>query len=601
MSLPSAISLTQKSIAVLPFVNMSSSGENEFFSDGITEEIINALTRIPELRVTSRTSSFFFKNKNLPIQEIGEQLGVALLLEGSVRVAGNVMRITAQLIHAKEDFHFWSDTWDRKVENIFEIQDEVSLLIAEKAREFLGHFEIQDHLVPRQTESLDSYSWYLKGRFHFRKWNPEDARKAIECYDHALALDPRHAESMIGKADALSFLATTNAMDPQQGWEQAARLIQQGLQINDKLPDGYYQLSHQHFFVSGDFTASLQSAQKSFELNQNYPEANQQLAFLYQCAGRLDLAQPYVERSLSLDPLSQETQFFHAYYEYQSGQYKKALQILNRSLEENQLNVPAHSVRCYCLLKLGKYEEALHYFDSLPPEIVVEEDELGIRTLAYLLMQQENEALELVRELEHRAQKPEGFRANSFLIFVYALQGEKQKAWDWVKREKEKKSAFLLLHFTDPLMENLKAEPWYQETLDEVFSFSPPSPAPSDKKALLSAEEAASYLEKLQNLMQSQQPYLDPGLSLKSLAELLSMHPNQLSWLINEKTGKNFNQFINSYRVAAFQEKVRDPQNAHLSILGMAFESGFNSKTVFNTYFKKETGLTPKAWMKKKG
>jgi TolB-like protein len=164
-----------KSIAVLPFANMSTSNENEFFSDGITEEIINALTRIPGLKVTSRTSSFHFKNKNLPIAQIGQQLNVALLLEGSVRLAGNMMRITAQLIDAVEDIHFWSETWDRKIDNIFAIQDEVSLLIADKAREFLGHFDIQEQLVNPQTESYQAYEWYLKGRFYFRKWNPEDA------------------------------------------------------------------------------------------------------------------------------------------------------------------------------------------------------------------------------------------------------------------------------------------------------------------------------------------------------------------------------------------------------------------------------------------
>ena len=130
------------SIAVLPFKNMSSNEENEYFCDGITEEIINALAKIGSLKVTSRTSSFHFKNKELPISEIGETLGVTTILEGSARLAGGVVRITAQLIQAEDDFHYWSETWDRKFENIFEIQDEVSLLIADKIRENFGHFEL---------------------------------------------------------------------------------------------------------------------------------------------------------------------------------------------------------------------------------------------------------------------------------------------------------------------------------------------------------------------------------------------------------------------------------------------------------------------------
>lgn len=587
----------QKSIAVLPFVNMSTSGENEFFSDGITEEIINALTRVPGLRVTSRTSSFFFKNKNLPIREIGQHLQVSLLLEGSVRLGGDMMRITAQLIHAEEDFHFWSDTWDRKTDNIFDVQDEISILIAEKAREFLGHFEIQDHLVRKQTASLDTYSWYLKGRYHFRKWNPEDAHQAISCYDQALAQDPQHAESMLGKADALSFLAATGNIPQEEAWPEYESIIQQALEINDKLPEGYYQLSHMHYFVYGDFAASLKAAQRSFELNQNYPEANQQLGFLYLCAGRPELAREYIERSSAIDPLSQEALFFKAYYLYRCDKYQEALLVLDQSLAENPFNVPSHSVKAYCLLKLGRYEEAFSYFDHMPQEIVVEEDRLGIQALALIFMKDEEKALEYIQNLETRALKAAGFRANSFLLFIYAIRNEKQKALAWIKQEIQKKSSFLLLHITDPLIGELRNDADYQSYQSAIFKLPEPQAQQAGKKELIAADEVEACLQKLFESMNEQVRYLDASLSLKSLASHLQMHPNQLSWLINEKTDKNFNQFVNFYRVKAFQEKARDPKYAHLSILGLAFESGFNSKTVFNTYFKQEVGMTPKAWI----
>lgn len=585
-----------KSIAVLPFVNMSTQAENEFFSDGITEEIINALTRIPDLRVTSRTSSFFFKNKNLPIREIGEKLQVSLLLEGSVRLAGKMMRITAQLIHAEEDFHFWSDTWDRSTDNIFEVQDEVSLLIAEKSREFLGHFEIQEHLVSKQTESLDTYSWYLKGRYHFRKWNPDDARMAMECYNKALEQDPQHAESMVGKADALSFLATTGNLPQEEYMPHYENLIRKGLELNDKLPEGYYQLSHLHYFIYGDFAASLKAAKRAFDLNQNFPEANQQMAFLYLCANRPDLARPYIERSSQIDPLAQEALFFKAYYLYRSERFEEALEVLNQSLEDNPLNVPSHSVKAYCLLKLGQYEEALNYFDQIPQEVVVEEDKLGIQTLAYIFLKEEEKADEMVRELEKRALKPEGFRANSFLLFVYGVRNEKEKAINWVQTESKKGNSFALLHFSDPILGDLLRDADYLQLQSDIFDLPILQEAPASRKTLIPSEEVEDLLEKLFDAMEKESLFLDASLSLKSLAKKLRLHPNQLSWLINEKTGKNFNQFVNSYRVKAFQEKALNPQFSHLSILGLAFESGFNSKTVFNTYFKKEVGMTPKAW-----
>lgn len=164
---------------------MSSDVENEYFCDGITEEIINALAKISQLRVTSRTSSFHFKDKEIPVAEIAAKINVNIILEGSVRFSNDVIRITAQLIQAEDDFHFWSETWDRKLENILEIQDEISVLIAEKIRENYGHFELQDHLVKKQTNNVNAYEYSLMAKFHKNKWNAEDIKIAEEYYKKA--------------------------------------------------------------------------------------------------------------------------------------------------------------------------------------------------------------------------------------------------------------------------------------------------------------------------------------------------------------------------------------------------------------------------------
>ncbi|MFT6321364.1 MAG: TolB-like protein/class 3 adenylate cyclase, partial [Granulosicoccus sp.] len=160
-----------KTIAVLPLVNMSADADNEYFSDGMTEEIINALAKIKGLKVTSRTSSFFFKNKKIPLSQIGEELNVATILEGSIRLSGNKMRITAQLINVKDDFHFWSETFDRSIDDIFAVQDEISLLIADRLREHLGHFELGSHLVDDLNIPIEVYKKYLKGRYYLMKLN----------------------------------------------------------------------------------------------------------------------------------------------------------------------------------------------------------------------------------------------------------------------------------------------------------------------------------------------------------------------------------------------------------------------------------------------
>jgi len=586
-----------KSIAVLPFTNMSDKREGDFFADGITEEIINALTRIPELKVTSRTSSFFFKNKTIPITQIARELGVKLILEGSIRFGGSKVRITAQLIQAEDDFHFWSDVWDRELDDIFQIQDEISLLIAEKAREILGHFELQDHLVQVQTEHYQAYEWFLKGRFHFRQWNVEEVKKALECYEEALKVDPRHAESLMGKADALGFLATTGFIPREEAWKDVEKLIEKTLQINPNLAEAYYQQSQLRFFYYCDFQGALQSCLKAKSIHPNHPETNQQLSFLYLLAGKNSIAKEYLDHSLNVDPLSQETQFFDAYFDYMTKNFDAALIKLKALFERNPYNIPTQSVLCYCLLKTGKYEEAYHFFDTLPGEMIVEEDKLGIQALAAILMGNESLSSELIKELEARALSPEGFRADSFLLFVYSLTGDTEKLYTWIENAISKKSSLLLIHLNDPFVQGVAEEERYQTYLKEVYGTIEESDDVPEKKTLLDKREMDFFKQKLTDLLEKENVFTDSELTLKTLADKAELHPNKLSWLINEGFDSNFNSLINSYRVKRFKELVEKGEHLHYSIIGLAYECGFNSKTVFNTYFKKETGMTPKQFI----
>ncbi|HEX8334714.1 MAG TPA: adenylate/guanylate cyclase domain-containing protein [Segetibacter sp.] len=583
-----------KTIAVLPFVNMSASKENEYFSDGITEEIINALSKIEKLRVTSRTSSFYFKDKNIPIKQIGADLNVSTILEGSVRLSGNTIRITAQLIQAEKDFHFWSETWDRKLENIFDIQDEISLLIAEKLREHLGHFEIQEHLVEKQTANYNTYELFLKARFHFRKWNPTDVQIAISLYEQALQLDPRHAESILGLSDCYSFLATTGFIPFQEAWAKAESLTSKGLQLNDKLADGYYQLASFYFFRKCDYPEALKATLKAIEINPNYVEAQQYLCFLYVTVGKIEMGRKHLDLALAIDPLSQQTLFFSAYFSYMTEDYDGALRKLNRCLLENPANIPAHTVKCYCLLKQGCYDEVINHFETLPPEILVPAEKFGITALAYALKNDNDKTSKNLEQLVANAATPEGFRTSSFLFLMYATLGENDKAFEWVAKAIKAKSPLLLIHFVDPLVDALKADPRYDKYQKIIFPEADTKENRKGKKDLLDDKTIKAYSTRLLNFIDQNKPYLDSNLSLKSLAEQIEIHPNQLSWLLNESIGKNFNDFVNHYRVNTFKTLSKDPKNAHLTLIGLAYDSGFNSKTVFNTSFKKETGLTPK-------
>ena len=585
-------------IAVLPFVNMSTSAENEYFSDGITEEIINALSKIKRLKVTSRTSSFFFKNKNIPIKQIGKELNVSAILEGSVRFSGNTIRITAQLIHAEEDFHFWSETWDRILENIFEIQDELSLLIADKLRENFGHFEIQDHLVEKQTDNIGAYEYFLKGKFHSYKWNPEDKRIAISLYEKALEMDPGHIESYLGLADCYGFLATTGFMSYEEAWKKSTELTLKAASLNDQLPGVRYQLAQISFFTKCDYRQAFICTTRALELKPNYVDAQQFMSFLYIIAGDKEKAREHLEIALSIDPKSQETEFYTAYFHYMLEDYTAALAQLDKCLAHNPKNIPAHSVKCYCLLKMGNYNAVINYFDDIPSGMISAGDQLGLTALAFAVEKNYESLARYVTKLLEHSKGPDGFRAHSYLFLIYAVIGEKDKAFEWIGQSIENKSSLLLFNFADPLVDAIKDDPRYHEFHKIIYQDDLILEDRGKEKDLIDAKAIVMHTTRLLKYVNEEKPYLNPALTLRSLAVQIGIHPNQLSWLLNESLGKNFNEFINHYRVSAFKDLCNDPKNAHLTRIRLAYMSGFKSKTTFNTALKNETGLTPKEFVK---
>lgn len=588
-----------RTIAVLPFVNMSSSQENEYFGDGITEEIINALAKIDGLRVTSRTSSFYFKGKNIPITTIGKELGVASILEGSVRIAGNTVRITAQLIDTAEDFHFWSETWDRQLDHIFEVQDEVSLLIAERLREHFGHFEIQEQLVEPNTRSLDAYKLFLRGRNLFNKWNPEQVKESMAYYQQVLEIDPNHAEAMVGLADAYSFLATIAVIPFEEGWTKCAELTQQAIEINDQLPSAHYQLAHLAFFTKWNYREAFEHTSKAIRLNPNHVDSQRLMAFLYILAGKSLEARAHLNIALSIDPLAEETQFYSGYIEYMVGHFNRAIEIFDACLEANPLNIPVHSVKTLCLIKLERFDEVVHYFDALPSEIVVPGEKAGTLALGYALMNDQPNADKHAEILDTLAKGENGFTADSYQFLLAAATAKKEEAFAWIEKALEEGSPLLLIRFSDPIVDPIKEDKRYIHFYKQLF----PEALFGDKKeirkkkALLDPKSTEYFKKQLLQVVSEEEPYLDPDLSLRSLAKRLDMHPNQLSWLLNNVFERNFNEFVNQYRVKSFQKMAKDPKNGHLTIMAIAYDCGFNSKSVFNTYFKKVTGTTPRQFL----
>lgn len=590
--------LRQKTIAVLPFKNISAHTENEYFSDGITEEIINALASIKNLKVISRTSSFFFKNRNIPIKQIGKDLNASIIIEGSVRHSGDKIRITAQLIQAEEDFHFWSETWDRKFENIFEVQDEISLLIADKLREQFGHLEIGEHLVIKKTENLDAYNYSLKARFLFNKWNPEDVRTSIQLFEKAIELDPNYTDAYFGLADAYSFMATTQFMPPEEAWKKSIEYTHKTYQLDPHNAGVHYLLANLAFFTDCNFSDAFKHILKSVELKPSYPEAQQYTAFLYLLKGDIEKANHHLQFALGIDPLNQETLFYKAYYYYRIREFDKAMSLFDDLLHKNPKNIPALVVSIYCMLHLKKHDEVIQLAKKSTEEVLIPHEKLGILCLTYILKEDHENARSLLNKLELEAQNPTAFQAHSYLFLAYANLQRYDDAFEILERSIKMKSSVLLISFSDPLVNELVKDDRYKVYEEKLYELQLSRKTSVRKKPLLDKKTAKDFENRLLNLIGTEQPYLNPSISLRDLAYQAEIHPNQLSWLLNENLGKKFNEFINHYRLQHFKELAKNPDNAHISIIGLAYESGFNSKTVFNTFFKKEEGITPLEYIK---
>lgn len=541
---------TERTVAVLPFVNMSASAENEYFSDGITEEIINALAKLNTLKVTSRTSSFYFKGKNIPIKRIGRDLNVATILEGSVRLSGDTVRITAQLIQAEQDHHFWSETWDRKLSNIFAVQDEISLAIADKLREQFGHFPIQEHLVEKQTDSIDAYGYFLKAQFHANKWNPADANTAIALYRKAVSLDPGHTASYLGMAHCYGFLATSGAMPPKEAWAKGKQAADEALRLAPRSADAHHLLAHQAFFEASNYGEAMRHAQQALDLEPNHLEAHRFICFLHCMAGDTAQARPHMEEVLRLDPLSQSTIFHHAYFHYMARDFDAALERLDRCLAENRMNFPAHYIKCNCLLMMGRCDEVIGYFEKMPAELVLPANRLGLTGLAHALSGRAERAMACFQELLPYTEGSAGYGAQYYVFLMRANTGDKDKAFEWVRYALD--HSISVCNFADPLVNALKDDPRYAALHKEIYSVAGPETAAQKDEAETTDADAADRLAvRLLRHMREQKPWLEPGLSLRSLAVQLAVPPNELSRSLEEVIGKNFTEFVDGYRTAA--------------------------------------------------
>ena len=589
-----------KTIAVLPFVNMSADEDNEYFSDGMTEEIINALAKIKELKVTSRTSSFHFKNKNIPIPQIGRELNVSTILEGSVRLAGNRMRITAQLIDVEEDFHFWSETFDRSMDDIFAVQDEISLLIADKLREHIGHLDIEEHLVEDQNVPVDLYKQYLKARHLILLMKAAEIEEAINMLKNIVDRQPDYALAHLGLHHGYTLIGTLGLIPFQEAFGKGQPYLEKAIELAPGLPECQINLSWNSFLLQWDFEATYQHLQKSIEVRPT-TDYYQTMASTLIAEGRQAAALNYIDTAFQVDPFSAINYHLKGFIYYTQEDYGKAISFYKDSIKLNPRASVSILYLGQAMILKGQKEDALTYFQSLPSDEPGDFLKQGGLTLAHAALGHTEAAKEGIQQMEALLETHLVERVTQQLILCHVLLGNHDQALQLLEQGISQHLPLFIYFHVEPLLNPLRKDARFKHQMQRMLGKKSKFEVAKRKykKALFTKEELVQHRQTLEQFMQKEQPYLDQSLSLRSLAETMGIPSNHLSQLLNEGFNKNFAEFVNTYRLGTFKTKAADPQNHHLTILALAYESGFNSKTVFNTFFKKAMGITPRQYWKK--
>ena len=459
---PNAVSAV-KAIAVLPLANMSADPENEYFSDGMTEEIINALSKVPGVHVASRSSCFAFKGKkDVNVRQIGEKLGVSTVLEGSVRKVGNRIRIAAQLVDVESGYQLWSETYDRQMEDIFALQDDIS-------RSIVGALKLQligdTAAVVAPTNSLDAYTTYLKGRFHFNKFNETGLRKANDLFQHALLQDPGFARAYAGIADVWCDLAD-DWVAPDEAYPRAKSAAERALQRDPDLADAMTSVGKVLSWYEWKFAEAVRYLERAVALSPNNADAHWVLATALPPAGRLHESIDAVNRALQLDPLRVEFFAWAARLLLYARDYKGAIAQGMETFEIDEENGRGFVFVGSAYLAMGDAEQALDWFQHGQglDKAVRSYDTMIVRALASL--GRAEEAQEILARLE--AESREQYVRAEYLAMGHAAIGDFDGAFGALERAYQARSAGLIYLQFDPGYDPLRDDPRYEELVQRI-------------------------------------------------------------------------------------------------------------------------------------
>jgi TolB-like protein/Flp pilus assembly protein TadD len=457
---------TNKSIAVLPFDNLSRDPDNAYFCEGVQDEILTRLAKVADLKVISRTSTQQFKSAPNDLREIAKQLGVAHILEGSVQKASDQVRVNVQLVNALTDAHLWAETYDRKLTDIFTVETEIAKAIADTLQARLSGSE-QHAIAARPTENTEAHQLYLKGRFFWNKRTGTDLRKSIEYFEQAIAKDPNYALAYAGVADGYVLLPGYTGGSPRDCYPKAKAAAKKALELDDTLAEAHTTLAIAIWSYEFDFTQANREFQRAIELNPNYATAHQQYGNITLSAvGRFDDAIAEGKRGVELDPLSLVINSDLGVDYLYARRYDEAIAQFRRTLELD----PGYY---FAYLMLGQAFEAKGDHDAAIAEYqkarALNDDPsvLGVLAHAYAASGNKTEALKILDQLKELS-KQRYVAAYSFALAYLGL-GDKEEALRWLEQSYQDRAGSDVGWIrVDPLLDPLRGDSRFEALAEKI-------------------------------------------------------------------------------------------------------------------------------------
>jgi TolB-like protein/Flp pilus assembly protein TadD len=463
---PASAQITSKSIAVLPFENLSHDPDNAYFADGIQEEILTRLSRIADLKVISRTSTQRYKSAPTNLSEIAKQLGVAHILEGTVQKSVDQVRVNVQLINAQNDSHLWADKFDRKLTDIFAVESEIASKIADTLQAKLTD-SAQHAIAARPTENSEAHQSYLRGRYFADKRGAENLNKAIDYFNQAIAEDPNYALAYAGLSDCYDLLPQWSAGSRAEYVPKAKAAAIKALQIDDSLAEAHTSLAVALFSNDLNLRESKREFERAIELNPNYAFAHYSFGYtVLPALGEFDRAIAELRRAVDLDPFSVIINANLGYGYVVARRYPDAIVQLRKTLELDPNFGPTHRSLGEALELSGQLEQAIAEYEK-GYKFVNDDHALAYLAHAYALKGEHENALQLLKQMKELEQRGTVW-AFGFAL-VYLGLGDKKEAINWLERSYQNKEfAKASLIKVEPLLDPLRGDPRFEKLANQV-------------------------------------------------------------------------------------------------------------------------------------